>query len=133
MTNTSELLTAELDMNPALFYPVGRGFVLLSEPVPQGSSIQIGSQLPLRCMFETFDVLTPVEGVKIGYYMQSQFQVENGGSYLLCYMNKGRGKADKAEVLLKTKELIVFHYPNKGTLMVSPDVSSYLFTIIEEQ
>jgi hypothetical protein len=48
-------------------------------------------------------------------------------------MNRGVGKASNVEVLLKTPDLVVYHYTNRGTLAVCPVVGDDVRTIFEEQ
>jgi hypothetical protein len=43
------------------------------------------------------------------------------------------GAADRVEILLNTEELVVFHYPGKGTMIISPHVGTELTQIFTEQ
>jgi hypothetical protein len=82
-------------------------------------------------MFDCYWLLH--EGQKVGYYFRSTFQVLNGGGYVCAYMGAARGAADRVEILLNTEELVVFHYPGKGTMIISPHVGTELTQIFTEQ
>lgn len=122
-----------IPMDPYLFYEVAGGFAMNRGPKPLDADAQlvVGDRIPLSCMFEAHWLL--VDGAKVGYYFRSDFQVINGGGYLCAFMAAHRGTADKVEILLKTEDLVVFHYPSKGSMIVSPHVGEDVATIFSEQ
>jgi hypothetical protein len=98
--------------------------------VPAGAQITVGQRLPVSCMFDVHFAL--VEGARVGFLFTSRFEVKNGGSYLMTYLNN-KGPATEHETLVKDENLVIFHYPNKGTLAISPLVNPEIDTIFTEQ
>lgn len=127
---TGPILQLGLDADPGLFYKLGSGHAIFKEKTAAGELTK-GAQIPLSCMFQAYWLLRGKD--RVGYYFVSQFQVDNRGGYLVTYLNNGAGKADSVEVMLKTEHLVVFHYPNRGTLIISPSVSEDVQTIFQEQ
>jgi hypothetical protein len=70
---------------------------------------------------------------RVGWSFVSQFQVENHGGYLLTYISKGAGKATTVDTLVKTDDMIVYNYPNRGSLIISPRVNEDIAGVLEEQ
>lgn len=124
-------LTVDLDSESQLFYSTDLGFTLYSQELKQGTVLKIGERIPVACMFEVRWLL--LDGRKIGYLFNSQFQVTNKGGYIMTYMNSGAGKASAVEVLVKTDTLVVYHFPNHGTLVISPYIGNDIQNILEEQ
>jgi hypothetical protein len=120
-------------MDPYLFYELGGGYALNKGPhaLPDDAVLKVGPAIPLSCMFDCYWLLH--EGQKVGYYFRSTFQVLNDGGYVCAYMGAARGAADRVEILLNTEELVVFHYPGKGTMIISPHVGTELTQIFTEQ
>ena len=73
-----------------------------------------------------------LNGARVGFVLSSRFEVSNGGAYLMTFM-RNKGQATECETLIKDENLVVFHYPNKGTLAVSPLVNSEIDVIFTEQ
>lgn len=119
-----------LDADPGYFYELEGGYAIFKEPVKSGTIVK-GSQIPLNCMFEAYWLMR--SGEKIGYYFVSQFQSANHGGYVVTWMNTGVGKATSVEVMLKTDSLVIFNYPNAGTLVISPLINEEISTIFSEQ
>lgn len=119
-----------LDADPGYFYELESGHAIFREAVKAGELIK-GAQIPLNCMFDAYWLLRGTE--KVGYFFVSQFHVANHGGYLVTFLNNGAGKASSVEVMLKTDQLVVFNYPNRGTLLVSTLINEDVETIFVEQ
>lgn len=119
-----------LDASPGLFYEVDGAFLLPTQLIPAGSDLRVGPALPVTCMFDINFML--VDGHRVGFLFKTRFEVENGGSYLMTYL-RNKGVATVSETLVKDENLVVFHYPNKGTLAISPLVNQEIETILQEQ
>lgn len=119
-----------IDAEPFTFYELGEGFALFNEPQKAGN-LSVGPRIPVSCMFEVYWLTR--NGQKIGHYFVSQFQTVNHGAYVVTFLNNGVGKATLVEVLLKTETLVIYNYPNRGTLIVCPVLSEDLQTVFEEQ
>jgi hypothetical protein len=122
-----------IPMDPHLFYTVEGGYAMNRGPntLEQGTDVEIGDPIPLSCMFEARWLLQ--HGKKVGYFFSSSFQVQNDGGYLYAFIGSQRGTADRVEILLKTEDLVVFHYPGKGTLIANPRINEELGVIFKEQ
>lgn len=126
----SAVINMRLDADPGYFYEVEGGFAIFKHTLKAGPILK-GPQIPLNCMFEAYWLLRGSE--KVGYYFTSQFQTANHGGYLVTWMNNGAGKATSVEIMLKTDELVVFNYPNRGTLAITPAVNEEISNIFDEQ
>lgn len=120
----------DVKADPYVFYEVKDGYAILQKEVKAGS-LTLGSRIPLSCMFDVFWLIK--RGQKVGHYFTSQFQISNHGGYLVTYMNNGAGKASMVEVMLKTDDLVVYNFPNKGTLVISTKVNEETQTVFAEQ
>lgn len=129
--NKNELLIAELDMDAFLFYRTWDAYALLYEPVRYGDPLTVGDRVPLACMFDANWLMRG--DIRIGVVFMSQFHVKNGGGYILAYLQQGIGRAVTVEVLLKTENLVIYHYPNRGTLVICPHVGDEVLNIMLEQ
>jgi hypothetical protein len=127
----SRTLTVDADSEAHLFHSTGLGFALYFHNIGQGSVLTVGERIPLACMFSAYWLT--LDRQKIGYLFTSQFQVTNKGGYIMAYMNAGAGKASAVEVLVKTDNLVVYHFPNHGTLVVSPHMGEDMTNILSEQ
>lgn len=119
-----------LDAVPGRFLEVEGAFLLPTQIIPAGSDMHVGPALPVTCMFDINFML--VDGQRVGFLLKTRFEVENGGSYLMTYL-RNKGQATTSETLVKDEHLVVFHYPNKGTLAISPLVNQEIETILQEQ
>lgn len=124
-------LTVASDSEAHLFHSTDLGFALYTQNIGQGSVLTVGERIPLACMFNAYWLTLDKE--KIGYLFTSNFRVTNKGGYIMTYMNSGAGKASAVEVLVKTDTIVVYHFPNHGTLIVSPHVGQDVQTILSEQ
>lgn len=119
-----------LDARPGEFYEVSGGFFLPIKNVVFATTLAVGPKLPATCMFDIYFMTLGAE--RVGFYFTSLFETVNGGSYLLTHL-KGKGEATEADVLIKTDDLVVYNYPNRGTLAISPLVSAEIETIFQDQ
>ena len=115
---------------PGVFHEISGQWLLPTTVVPASAHILAGSRLPVNCMFDIHFAL--VDGVRVGFLFTSRFEVKNGGAYLMTYLNN-KGPATEHETLVKDENLVIFHYPNKGTLAISPRVNPEIDTIFMEQ
>lgn len=122
-------------LGPHLFHELGGGHILLNADIEVGATLVRKDKLPLACMFEAYRLhaVTAKGSTNIGYYFTSQFQTVNTGQYIATFMESKRGTAEAVEVLLKTDELVIFNYRNRGTIVVSPHVTDEVRVIFEEQ
>lgn len=118
------------DCFPGAFHSVGQKFFLPTKLVSSGSDVVEGQKLPLTCMFEINFAM--VGGERVGFLFQSRFETENGGAWLRTFL-RNKGQATDTETLIKDEHLVLYNFPNKGTLAISPLVNSEIATIFEEQ
>ena len=115
---------------PGTFYEVPGHWLLPITNIEAGSTLVVGPRLPVTCMFDIHWAM--LNGVRVGFVLSSRFEVSNGGSYLMTFM-RNKGQATECETLIKDENLVVFNYPNKGTLAVSPLVNPEIDVIFTEQ
>lgn len=115
---------------PGTFYEISGQYVLPTKAIAEDQVLTLGNKLSLSCMFTIHFVL--LDGERVGFAFSSQFTTHNGGSYLMTYL-RNKGQATEHETIIKDDDLVVYHYPNKGTLAISPLVNSELITVFEEQ
>ncbi len=123
-------IALNLDVKPGAFYELPTGFLLPIKELPFKTVCTIGQRLPVSCMFDIY--LTMIGKERVGFYFTSRFETTNGGGYLLTAL-KNKGEATEVEVPIRTDDLVVYNYPNRGTLAVSPQVSTEIETIFSEQ
>lgn len=119
-----------IDSVPGVFQETAGYWFLPISVLPSGTDVMVGPRLPITCMFDINFAL--VDGVRVGFIFASRFEVKNGGAYLLTYL-RNKGQATEHETLVKDEHLVVFHYPNKGSLAISPLVNQEIDTIFTEQ
>lgn len=119
-----------LDANPGRFIEVDGAFLLTTQKVLAGAELHVGQPLHVSCMFDINFMM--MNNQRIGFLFKTRFEVDNGGAYLMTYL-RNKGQATESETLIKDENLVVFHYPNKGTLAISPLVNSEIETILQEQ
>jgi hypothetical protein len=119
-----------IDASVGTFYSIGQGYALFTEIMKPGE-LSLGESIPLKCMFQGFELLSG--GRRIGYYFESTFKSKNHGGYIVASLSN-KGPAETVEVILKIKDLLVcYHYPNRGTLIISPTIGDDTQVIFEEQ
>ena len=119
-----------IEARPGVFTEIADAHLLATQRIPEGTEIETGPALPVSCMFDVSFAL--VAGQRVGFLFRSRFEVENGGSYLMTYM-RNKGVATVSETLIKDEHLVIFNYPNKGTLAISPMVNPEIEIILQEQ
>jgi len=112
------------------FYQVDGGHLILNQEI-QDDHVEIGEKIPAVGMFTIYWLLN--KKMKVGYYFTSEFRTVNHGGYLVTFLNNGAGKATTAQLTLKTDKLVIYNYPNRGTLAISPEVNDEVQVILEEQ
>jgi hypothetical protein len=123
---------SHLNLDPHQFIGLDAGYVLLKQPVAQDTEILTGELIPISGMFEIRWLM--LDSQRVGYFFTSQFRMVNGGGYLYACVESKRGTATASETLLKIKdELVVFHFPNRGTLAICPKVDESTNVIFSEQ
>lgn len=123
-------MVIDLDVDPGLFYDLAGGFFLPTRELRKRSTISIDKPQPLACMFSIYFAFHA--GERVGFFFTTRFEVMNGGGYLLTTFNRHR-KATHADVLIKSNDLVLYNYPNRGTIAISPKVSPEIETIFNEQ
>lgn len=118
------------DCTPGTFYEVFGQWLLPTTNIEAGSVLTLGQSLPITCMFDINWAM--LNGSRVGFVLSSKFEVVNGGAYLMTFL-KNKGPATEVETLIKDENLVVFHYPNKGTLAISPLVNPEIDVIFTEQ
>jgi len=120
----------DLNVSPGTFYELPNGFFLPVKDLALRTPLVLGNKLPVSCMFDIYVVMIDKE--RVGFYFTSRFDTTNGGGYLITTL-KGKEEATEVDVLVRTPDLVVYHYPNKGTLVISPKVSNEIKIIFLEQ
>ncbi len=123
-------IKVELDADAGTFYAVATGFLLPIKNVKHASMLSVGPKLSVSCMFDIY--LVHYGDERVGFFFTTRFKTQNMGGYLLTSLI-GKGEATTVEILIKTDELVVYHYPNRGSLAVSPKVNDEIITIFQEQ
>jgi hypothetical protein len=82
-------------------------------------------------MFEIYELL--LDGTPVGYALSTAHYCQNEGGYVVAYSRSRAGKATEVETLIKHEHLVVYHYPNHGTLAISPKINSVIANIFDEQ
>lgn len=124
------MLSLLIDAEAGIFCALDKGYLLPAVDLKAGTEITEFTRLPVGGMFQI--QLCFINGVRVGFYFTTPFLVDNAGGYLVTHMAKKR-EATETEVMIKTDELVVYHFPNCGTLAVSPLVNEDVATIFEEQ
>ena len=117
------------DIQAFIFHTVGSEYFLPIVNIKGKSKLTL-QPLPISCMFNIS--IAYIEDEKVGYHFTSRFTTDNHGSCLVTYL-QNKSLAETAEVLLKSNDLCVYHYPNRGTLAISPSVSDLVQSIFEDQ
>lgn len=119
-----------IETTPGIFHEMeDQSFVLFFKPFKGQATV--GQPLTLAGMFQAWWLLQ--DGKKVGMMFRTHFQVLNEGGFIVAFMNKARGRAVATDVVSKTEELVIYNYPNRGTLITTPKTSAAVATIFEEQ
>lgn len=119
-----------LDMKAHEFYSMAGGFLLPTVDLKQGTEVDVDSKLPVSCMFDVS--LAHSNKIRVGFFFKTAFEATNHGGYLITHM-QNRRCALGCEVLIKNEDLVLYNYPNRGTLAISPKVNKDIETIFDEQ
>ena len=120
-----------IDYEAEIFYETMAGVVYPITPVKAKTKLTQGRRIPLTGMFELYEMLGH-QDLLVGYLFKSSFAMEALGGYLVTFL-KAKGQADSHEVVLKLDHLIVYNFPNRGTLAASPKVKDSITQILESQ
>ena len=88
-------------------------------------------EMDTNSMFQIYKMIR--KGQLLGLAFRSANQVLNGGSYLISYMQKTKQKATNSVTLIRTPDIVVYNYPNVGTMAISPKVNTQMAALLEEQ
>lgn len=129
-----ESFVAGIEMEACgIFYrPSSSQYFLPTRKIPADTEITRGDKLPLAGMFDIWFALDPNKE-KCGYLITSSFPTQDKGGVLVAGLTKGMGKATVVEVHIKTKDLVVYHFPNRGTMIIASYVGEPMQVILEEQ
>lgn len=117
-------------IDKSIFYTLREGWVLMNQDIEAGTYIEIGAELPLKCMFQIRSLI--INNLRVGLIFNSGFETINAGGYLLTHMQHKRA-ATEYDILLKDEFIVLYDYPNRGTLAISPPVNDEVLTVFEEQ
>jgi hypothetical protein len=121
-----------IPINVGLFYDLSDGIFLPIVEISEFSELHIAEIIPAAdCMFTINWV--ELDGVKCGYLFNSKFEIINNGGFITTFLQSGKGKASNVEVLAKSEHLILYHFPNRGSMAVSPIVNSTIANVFESQ
>ena len=118
-----------MTLDEGYFFQLGTQYLLPLEPIPVGSVLRL-SPWNVKSMFRISH--GQIDGKRVALCFNSQFTVVNGGGYLITYMNK-KDPVTEFNLLVKTPQVVIYNYPNRGTLVISPRVSPDIQGFIEEQ
>lgn len=130
-TQTGRRVQILIDVAPGLFYESDGAHVMFLREFTGMFDCFIGDRIPISCMFDVYWLMK--DGERIGFWFTTQFKIINGGGYLCSFLESKKAKAEVAETLVKTNDLVIFHFPNRGTLIISPAVSPEVLNVIDEQ
>lgn len=119
-----------IDIKAGHFYSFHPMYVLMVNDVKAKTKISYNKH-NVNCMFNIHDILDKDKN-RIGYAFSSAFDILNTGTYIITKMHRHRD-INNYTVLIRTKEVILFNYPNVGALAISTKVSPFIKNIIEEQ
>lgn len=123
-------LNLVMDAESGIFCAVDEGYMLATVDLKAGTVLTEFNKLAVGGMFAIYVCF--IDSVRVGFYFTTPFTCENRGGYLVTYMAQ-RKQASEVETMIRTDELVVYDYPNCGTLAISPSMSDDLVTIFEEQ
>lgn len=112
------------------FYDIDSYYLYMFQPLPENRRLTL-EPLDINCMFSIYKLTRKGEFLGLGF--RSATHVIHTGAYIIAYMQKRRQSADESVVLMRTKDIVIYNYPNVGTLAVSPKINSQLTVLLEEQ
>ena len=99
------------------------------KPVPACSELQPGKEIPNGSMFSIRELLRGSEHV--GYLFSSPFYTQNRGGILITSL--ADRIANGHEVCVKLDHLVIYNYPNTGSIAASPKVGPTVARMLESQ
>lgn len=123
-------MKAPFNLEAGTFYELGGGFYLPTQDVLHRSELVVANRLTVTCMFDVS--LINYQDQTAGFFFKTRFEVQNHGGYLITFLQNKR-QATEVEVLIKTEDLVLYNYPNRGSLAISPRVSDLVATVFDEQ
>jgi hypothetical protein len=119
-----------LENKAGIFYPLDQGHILTFDDLPPGE-FSLGAEYNLNSMFTLSELLRNDQ--HLGFYFYSGFTVINRGGFIVTYLKSKKAMAQSYRLALRQPKLIVFDFPNVGSLAISTKVSPRLDTIFTEQ
>src|SRR5690554_6457787 len=98
-------------LDPHHFYDFDPLHVIVFSPVKAHRNLEL-IDMNVHSMFKIYRMER--KGKFVGLAFQSAMQVINNGCYLVTFMQKTRMKAEECSVLIRTKDIIVYNFPNVG-------------------
>lgn len=121
-----------LPMSPGLFYDFEDGYFLPTQEIAVGLELSVGLPVPAGgCMFTINWVRLASQ--TCGYLFRSKFEVINKGGFIVTFLQNGRGRAVDVETPVKSEHLLLYNYPNRGSIAISPLVNDQVLAVFEEQ
>ena len=119
-------------LGPHVFHEIAGGHVLLVQSVPDQQVVVVRDQIPIACMFEIHRLMATdgTTTTSVGYLFSSQFKTVNNGGHIVTFLESKRGLAEKSEILIKSEDLVLIHFPNRGTMAISPTIDDYTLSLI---
>lgn len=115
-----------------LFYDLSEGIFLATTPIPEFSELVVAELIPAAdCMFTINWV--ELNGIKCGYLFNSKFEIINNGGFITTFLQSGKGKASEVDVLARSDYLILYHFPNRGSMAISPIINKTIEDIFQSQ
>ncbi len=112
-------------------------YLLFNETGIEGPFVVQDSDLCLSTFLYVGDLLK--DNKKVGYIFYSSYNVISSGAFLLAYSgvykesisNRLPGSLEASACVLKTKEIQIYHEPNKSTLVICPALSKKIRSNLE--
>jgi len=114
------------------FYTIGPYYIIGFQPIPGKRRVEL-IPMDVNCMFNIYKMER--KGKFLGLAFRTASTVINAGAYLMARMNNRGRKPDLSgsTVLMRTPDIVIYNYPNLGTLAVSPVMNSQMTALLEEQ
>lgn len=123
-------MQAHTDIEPGIFYAVGKGHVVTRERVAAGP-FSLGTEFKLNTMFQMHELLR--DSIPVGFFLYSAFKVVNKGGVLTTFLESKRGKAESSRLVIRQPELVVYDIPGCGSIAITTLVNDRVQSILAEQ
>lgn len=123
-------LKIRINIEPHHFYDFHPYYLYAFQQITPRKIVTL-TPMDISCMFQIYKVERKDEF--LGLAFRSGNQVINGGAYLVSFMQRTRAKASQSITLMRTPDIVIYNYPNVGTMAVSPRLSPHIETLLEEQ